>query len=72
MNEHKLSKDMTVAAALKIKPAIGAVLMSKGMHCLGCVIAQGETIEQAAEVHGFSADELLAELNEEEKKHAEC
>jgi hybrid cluster-associated redox disulfide protein len=34
------------------------------MHCLGCVIAQGETIEQAADVHGMNADELVKELNE--------
>jgi hybrid cluster-associated redox disulfide protein len=64
MNDIKIAKNMTVAEALKIKPQIAAVLMSKGMHCLGCVIAQGETIEQAAEVHGLDADELLKELNE--------
>ncbi len=63
MTDKKLTKEMTIAEALKIKPQIGPILMSKGMHCLGCVIAQGETIEQAADVHGFSADELLAELN---------
>ncbi|OGC29403.1 disulfide oxidoreductase, partial [candidate division WOR-1 bacterium RIFOXYB2_FULL_48_7] len=50
-------------AVLKAKSAAAAVLMSKGMHCLGCVIAQGETIAQAAEVHGIPLDELLKELN---------
>ncbi len=64
MNDKKLTKDMTIAEALKLKPQIAPVLMSKGMHCLGCVIAQGETVEQAAEVHGLSADQLLSELNE--------
>jgi hybrid cluster-associated redox disulfide protein len=59
----KITKDMTIAEALKLKPQIAAVLMSKGMHCLGCVIAQGEIIEQAAEVHGLNADELIDELN---------
>jgi hybrid cluster-associated redox disulfide protein len=39
--------------------------MSRGMHCLGCVIAQGETLEQAAQVHGIPADELLAAINKE-------
>ena len=63
MNEKKITKDTTIAEALKIKPQIAAVLMSKGMHCLGCVIAQGETIGQAAEVHGLDANELLEELN---------
>jgi len=63
MAEPKIRKDMTIAEALQIKPSIGAVLMSRGMHCLGCVIAQGETIEQAAEVHGMDIEQLLKDLN---------
>jgi hybrid cluster-associated redox disulfide protein len=58
-----LRKDMTIAEAIKLKPEIAGLLMSKGMHCIGCVIAQGETLEQAAEVHGLNPDELLQELN---------
>jgi hybrid cluster-associated redox disulfide protein len=64
MTEKKLNQNMTIAEALKLKPQIAPVLMSKGMHCLGCVIAQGETIGQAAEVHGLDAEQLLKELNE--------
>jgi hybrid cluster-associated redox disulfide protein len=60
----KLNKDMTIAEALKARPAIAGILMGKGMHCLGCAIAQGETIEQAAQVHGLNADDLMKELNE--------
>jgi hybrid cluster-associated redox disulfide protein len=60
----KLTKDMTIAEALRVKPQIAPILMSKGMHCLGCVIAQGETIEQAADVHGMNVTDLLKELNE--------
>jgi len=59
-----LKKDMAIAEAIKLKPQIAGLLMSKGMHCLGCVIAQGETLEQAAEVHGLNPDELIKELNE--------
>ncbi len=64
MNQKKIRKDMAIAEALKLKPQIAPVLMSKGMHCLGCVIAQGETVGQAAEVHGIDADQLVKELNE--------
>lgn len=35
-----------------------------GMHCLGCPSSRGESIEQACEVHGVDADELVAKLNE--------
>lgn len=64
MSDKKITKDTTIAEALKLKPAIAPLLMSKGMHCLGCVIAHGETVGQAAEVHGLDADELIKELNE--------
>jgi hybrid cluster-associated redox disulfide protein len=59
-----IKKDMPIAEAIKLKPQIAGLLMSKGMHCLGCIISQGETVEQAAEVHGLKPDELIKELNE--------
>ncbi|MBU0573140.1 MAG: DUF1858 domain-containing protein [Candidatus Margulisbacteria bacterium] len=59
-----INADMTIAQLLKEKPAAAAILMSKGMHCLGCVIAHGETLKQAAEVHGISLEELIKEINE--------
>lgn len=62
--EIKLTKEMTIAEALKLKPQIAPVLMAKGMHCLGCIIAQGETLEQAAALHGLDIEELIKELNE--------
>ena len=35
-----------------------------GMHCLGCPASRGETIEEACEVHGTDADELVKNINE--------
>ncbi|MGB9612685.1 MAG: DUF1858 domain-containing protein [Candidatus Margulisiibacteriota bacterium] len=61
--KEKITPEMTIAEILKLKPEAGAILMAKGMHCLGCVIAQGETLAQAAEVHGISIEELVSELN---------
>jgi hybrid cluster-associated redox disulfide protein len=63
-NKVNITKDMSIAQALKLKPQVAGFLMSKGMHCLGCVIAEGETLDQAAEVHGLDPDELIKELNE--------
>ena len=42
---------------------LAQVLVDAGMHCLGCLAAHGETLEQAAAVHGIDADELVAKLN---------
>ena len=60
----KLNKDMTVMEVLEYcdQQAAVEVLQSYGMHCLGCAIAHGETIEQAALVHGNDPDELIREL----------
>jgi hybrid cluster-associated redox disulfide protein len=53
---------MTIAELLKAKPQAAEVLLNHGMHCLGCSIAHGETIEQAAQVHSLDINELLEEL----------
>ena len=34
-----------------------------GMHCLGCPMSRGESIEDACAVHGTNADELVEKLN---------
>ena len=48
--------------------AVANVLTSGGMHCLGCAIAHGETVGEAAEVHNVDVNELIARLNEAAKK----
>lgn len=37
--------------------------LAMGMHCLGCPSSRGESIEDACDVHGVSADELVEKLN---------
>ena len=61
--EQKITKDTVIADVIKINPNAGEILMSYGMHCLGCAIAHGETVGQAAEVHGADLNALLEELN---------
>ncbi len=60
----KITKNMTIQKALTINPASAEILMSAGMHCLGCAMARGETVEQAAGVHGVDADELVTKMND--------
>ena len=59
----KITKDTIIAEVIRINPNAGEILMSYGMHCLGCAIAHGETVGQAAEVHGADLDAMLEELN---------
>lgn len=60
----RVSKDMVIADMLQIDPGIAAILMASGMHCVGCPSAQGESLEEAAMVHGLNAEELEANVND--------
>lgn len=59
----KISKDMIIADMVKLDPNIIPILMREGMHCVGCPSAQGESLEEAAMVHGLDQDVLVARLN---------
>ncbi len=57
-----ITKDMTIGEILRTNPASAQVLLEAGMHCLGCPSAQGESLAEAAFVHGLNADEILEKL----------
>lgn len=66
MEEEKkimITKDMTIGEALVTKPEIATVLMNAGMFCFSCPASQGETLEEAAMVHGFDVEDLLEAVN---------
>ena len=62
-NGNKITGDMTIAEVLRVNPKTAEVFMGMGMHCLGCPSAQGESIAQAAAVHGVPLEEVLQKLN---------
>lgn len=57
-----ITKDMTIAQAIAMDQNIIPVLLDIGMHCLGCPSAQGETLEEAAMVHGIDPDDLMEKI----------
>lgn len=58
-----VTKEMTIGEILRVKPEAAPVLMEMGMHCLGCPSAQGESLEEAAMVHGMDIDALMAKID---------
>ncbi|WP_342758123.1 DUF1858 domain-containing protein [Kineothrix sedimenti] len=58
----EITKDMTIGEILRINPNVAPILMEIGMHCLGCPSAQGETLEEAAMVHGIQIDDLMEKV----------
>jgi len=58
----ELTADSTIYDLLKAKPEAAEVLFKFGMGCVGCAIARGETVREAAEAHGVPIQELLTAL----------
>ena len=58
-----INKGMTIEQILRTEAGTADILMESGMHCLGCVMASGEDLEQACAVHGINVDELVDKLN---------
>lgn len=58
----QITKDMTIGEILRTNPNVAPVLMEAGMHCLGCPSAQGESLEEAAMVHGMDINDLMAKI----------
>ena len=60
----QITKDMTIGEIIRIDQGVIPILMEAGMHCIGCPSAQGETLEEAAMVHGMDIDTLMKAINE--------
>ena len=60
----KVTKDMLIGQLLQVDANIAPILMRAGMHCIGCPSSQGESLEEAAMVHGFDADVLVQQIND--------
>ena len=59
-----ITKKTTIGEVLNLNIETAKFFMEIGMHCLGCPASRGETIEEACEVHGTDADELVKKINE--------
>ncbi|MBP3205857.1 MAG: DUF1858 domain-containing protein [Lachnospiraceae bacterium] len=58
-----ITKEMTIGEILRSNPEVAPVLLQAGMHCLGCPASQGESLEEAAMVHGIDIDDLMEAIS---------
>lgn len=65
----KITKDMLIGEVIGKYPETIRVFHSHGFGCIGCVIADFETIEEGAEAHGMDVEGLIKDLNEAIKKN---
>jgi hybrid cluster-associated redox disulfide protein len=56
--------DETVATLLAREPRAARVLLSHGMHCVGCVIAPFETLGEICAIYGVPLQQLLVDLRD--------
>ena len=65
MSEEKIRRDMTIEEAVRTYPEVISVFLNYGLHCIGCHVANWETIEQGAMTHGIAdVEKMLKDLNE--------
>lgn len=60
----EITKNTIIGDVIDRDEEAGQFFLEIGMHCLTCPVSRNETIEEACEVHGTDADELVAKLNE--------
>ncbi len=63
MAKEKIKKDMTIGEVVSKHQKTAEVFMKHGMHCVGCAVANMESVEQGAKAHGMDIKKLMADLN---------
>ena len=62
--EGAITGDTLIGEILRRNPEAEPVLMSCGMHCLGCPASQMESLREACAVHGIDVNGVLYRLNQ--------
>ena len=58
-----LTKDTIISEVMMTAPETAPLFQAIGMHCLGCAMATGESIEAACLVHGVDVQPFVDEVN---------
>ena len=65
----EFQKDTVIGEVLIAAPQTQPLFLAIGMHCLGCAMSSGETIEEACRVHDVDPDKFIAVLNRYIQEH---
>lgn len=58
-----INKETKIGEIIENAPEKAEILLEAGMHCLGCPASQGESLEEACNIHGIDVEELVKKLN---------
>ncbi len=62
----KITREMTLGEIVMKHPEAVEIMLNYGLHCVGCHVANWETIEQGAMAHGMNEkeiEEMIQKLN---------
>ncbi len=59
-----ITRDMGISDVIQKHPELVPVFIQHGLGCIGCAMANFESIEQGAGAHGMDIDALMKDLNE--------
>ena len=57
-----VTKQSIIGDVVMADDNVAPLLMSMGLHCIGCAMATGESIEEACMVHDMDVDSLIEDL----------
>ena len=60
----QVTRETIIGDILDMDQTTAPYFMEIGMHCLGCIMAHGESLEQACAVHGIDCDALVDTINQ--------
>ena len=59
-----ITEDMTIEEVMLKYPKANSIFMKYGLDCIGCQVAEFESIGHASRVYGIDLEALLKDLNE--------
>ena len=60
----EITRETLISEIVENCPQAMPAFQAIGMHCMGCAMASGESVEQACAAHGVDPDEFLEALGE--------
>lgn len=58
-----ITPDMKLTEVIKKFPEIFQIFQKYNLHCLGCLLAVGESLKDGLTAHGLDADKVIGEMN---------
>ena len=60
----EITRDTLISEIVSNCPELTPAFQAIGMHCLGCAMASGESLEEACAVHGVDVDAFIESLKD--------